>query len=87
MLHQKLTPAERSVRARIAAHHRWAKTDPAEASESARRRIEDRFLREADPTGLLAPAERARRADHLKRAYFSGLALKSAKARRKGRGK
>jgi hypothetical protein len=41
-----------------------------------------RFEREADPDGVLSDAERARRASHLRRAYFATLALKSAKARR-----
>jgi len=42
-----------------------------------------RFDRIVDPTGQLAPAERARRAENAKRAYFIELALKSARARRK----
>lgn len=37
--------------------------------------------RQVDPDGVLDPAERARRAEHARRAYFTGLALKSAKAR------
>ena len=42
----------------------------------------DRFEREVDPNGTLSPDERKRRADHAKKAYFAGLALKSARARR-----
>ncbi len=42
----------------------------------------ERFEREVDPDGTLEPAERARRASHARSAYYSGLALKSAKARR-----
>ena len=41
-----------------------------------------RFEREVDPDGQLAPDERARRAEHAKRAYFIRLSLKSAKDRR-----
>jgi len=45
-----------------------------------------RFEREADPDGALDPAERARRAEHLRRAHFKRLALASSRARtaRKG---
>jgi hypothetical protein len=43
-----------------------------------------RFEREADPAGVLDPAERARRAEHLRRAYFTRLALASSRARKKG---
>jgi len=41
-----------------------------------------RFEREVDPDGTLPPEERARRAEHKRKAYFARLALKSAKARR-----
>lgn len=41
-----------------------------------------RFEREVDPDGILAPDERARRAESKRRAYFQRLALKSAHARR-----
>lgn len=42
-----------------------------------------RWEREADPQGLLPPAERARRGEALKKAWFARLGLKSAQARRK----
>jgi hypothetical protein len=41
-----------------------------------------KFEREVDPDGSLDPHERAVRAEHLRKAYFQRLALKSAKARR-----
>ncbi len=80
-----LTPQERSTRARIAAHTRWANTDPATASEQARRRQLDRFEREVDPDGSMAPQERARRAEHARKAHMHRLALKSAKVRREAK--
>jgi hypothetical protein len=43
----------------------------------------DRFEREVDPEGRLPATERARRAEHAKKAYFLKLALKSASARKK----
>jgi hypothetical protein len=42
----------------------------------------DRFEKQVDPNGELDPAERARRAEHAKKAYFTGLSLKSARRRR-----
>lgn len=80
-----LTPEQRSLRARIGAHALHAKVaDPVAHTAPARRAFDSRFEREVDPDGALAPAERARRAEHARRAYFAGLALKSARARSKG---
>lgn len=77
-----LTPQERVLRARLAAHaqHAQGRTN----TEPARAAFLERFGREVDPDGKLDPKERARRAEHAKKAYFTRLALKSAKARRKG---
>jgi len=82
-----LTPAQRSLRARMAAHSSWARTpDPAARTAPARQRFLDRFEREVDPEGKLPDKERRRRAASARRAYFSALALKSAQARSRGRG-
>ena len=71
---------------RMAAHASWARTtDPSARTANARRAFLDRFERQVDPEGELPPDERARRADHARKAYFAGLALKSARARRKRR--
>lgn len=79
----KLTPAERTLRARIAAYESWAMTPDrsartAPAREAALRRFED----QVDPDRTLPDAERARRAESARRAYFTRLAFASAKARR-----
>ena len=71
-----LTPAERSLRAQIAAHDSWARTtDRTARTANARKALEEKFLAEAegDP----------KRAEHLRKAYFKRLALKSARARRR----
>jgi hypothetical protein len=82
---RKLTPEQRAMRASIAAHVQWAKeSDPTARTERARRAFLERFEREADPDGVLHPGERARRAEHLRRAYFTRLALASSRARKKG---
>jgi hypothetical protein len=78
------TPQQRVLAARIAAHSKWANTDPTEGTAAVRAAFLDRFEREVDPDGTLPPAERARRAEHARKAYFTRLALASAKARRKG---
>ncbi len=79
--------ADRSLMARLAAHESWARTtDPSARTEPARRALLDRFEREVDPDGLLPAEERARRAGHARKAYFTRLALRSAQARRKTSG-
>lgn len=70
--------SERRLRASIAAHESWANTtDRPARTAAARRGLEQKFLDAAggDPV----------RAEHLRRAHFQRLALKSAAARRKAR--
>lgn len=70
--------------ASIAAHESWARTpDPTARTEPARAAFLSRFEAEVDPDGSLPPAERAKRAENAKKAYFKRLALKSAQARRR----
>ena len=81
-----LTPGQRSLRARMAAHARWARHDA--AAHAAKMRAaspagDQRWLDQVDPDRELPEEERAIRADHAKKAYFAGLALRSATARRK----
>ena len=81
-----LTPSERSLRARLASHTRWAQTSPEDArktGEAAQRGLVERFAREIDPDESLNPEERYRRARHARDAHMARLALASAKARRK----
>ena len=76
--------AERSLAGRIGAHARWANVDDrSAATKKARDAFEKRFEREVDPEGVLPVAERRRRAEHAKKAYFLRMALKSSKARAK----
>jgi len=77
-----MSPAERSLRARIAAHAMHARNDPVEITAKARAAFLAKFERQADPEGVLPPEERRRRAEHLRSAHFARLALASAKARR-----
>jgi hypothetical protein len=77
-----LTPAERTLRARAAAHKRWAQEDPTEQAKKAQAGLLAKFEREVDPEGKLPPAERTRRAEQARRSHMAVLALKSSKARR-----
>ena len=55
-------------------------------SDGLDRAFLDRFEREVDPDGTLDPAERAKRTEHARKAYFLSLALKSS-MKRSGRGR
>ena len=80
---EEMTPAQRALRAKLAAHASWANTtDRAARTAAARKAAHDRFEREVDPDGALPPDERARRAASARRAHFSRLALLSARKRR-----
>lgn len=80
------SPAELSLAGRIAANTRWAKEpDRYAATAPAREGMAAKFEREADPDGVLPPAERARRAESLRKAYFARLGLRSAQSRRRAR--
>ena len=80
----ELTPELRSLRSSIAAHESWARTEDRSArTANARRAALDKFEREVDPDGKLSPSERAKRAEHKRRAHFQRMALKSAQARRR----
>ncbi|MCU1691155.1 MAG: hypothetical protein JWM64_246 [Frankiales bacterium] len=77
------TPEQRALWGRIGAHALHAKVvDPSAHTAPARQAFRDNFEREVDPEGVLAPQDRARRAEHARRAYYLALAAKSAAARR-----
>lgn len=74
---------DHSLRGRIGAHTLHGRYDSRQLTSPARAAFLGRFALEADPDGVLHPEERARRAHHLRKAYFAKLALKSAQARRR----
>jgi hypothetical protein len=83
---EPLTPAERSLRARMAVYVSWAQTNDRSARTApARRAALGRFERQVDPNGALKPAERTRRAEQAMRAHMARLAVRSALARRRRR--
>lgn len=75
-----LTPAQRTLRGRIAAYALHARHDPRLTTAPARAAFLARFEREvdtSDPEGKLDPIERARRIEYLRRLYFARLAYRS----------
>lgn len=68
-------------RGRIGGLVTHARHNSSEIAARARQGFDARFEREVDPDGLLAPEERARRADFARRAHFARLGLQSAQAR------
>ncbi|MET0134712.1 MAG: hypothetical protein ABW215_14105 [Kibdelosporangium sp.] len=79
-----MTPEQRSLRARIAAHASWANTsDRTEKARKGANALLARFETQVDPDGVLSPEERRQRAESARRAHMLSLAAKSAKARRR----
>lgn len=79
-----MLPDGKSLTHRIAAHTSWANTsNRTERTAAARAGLLARFEREVDPDGTLSPAERRIRAEHARKAFYLGLAAKSAAARRR----
>jgi len=79
---QNLTPTERSLRARAAAHAKWANNDPIQGTAKAREAFLRSFIDKVDPDRILPEPERLRRAASARSAHFASLAYKSARARR-----
>ena len=77
-----LTPEERALRAKIAAHALHSKRDPRETTAKARQTFLARFEAEVDPNNTLDPVERLRRAEQARKEHFARMAYHSAKARR-----
>jgi hypothetical protein len=72
-----------ALRGRIGAYTMHSRYDVRETTSKARASFLARFEREVDPDRLLPKAERCRRAESARRAYFARLALLSAQARRR----
>lgn len=80
----RLTPAQRSLSARAAAHARWSQTSDAERAKfaaDAGARLMSRWEKQVDPDGLLEPAERARRAKNAERAHMARMGKASSQRR------
>ncbi len=74
--------AERSLRARLAAHTLHSQVDGKQHTAAARAGFLRRFEDLVDSDRILSAGERERRARHALKAHMTGLALRSAQARR-----
>jgi hypothetical protein len=81
-----LTPAERALRARVAALTLHSQIDSSEHMKAAQKASPGQlpyWEHQVDPGLELDEVERRRRAECLRRAHMAKLALASAKARRR----
>ncbi len=69
------------INGRIGAHIMHSRHNGREITKAAREVFLTSFEREVDPDGTLDPKERARRAEHARKAHFARLALLSAQKR------
>src|SRR4051794_21012454 len=82
MSNNPLTPAQRSARARIAAHTRWAKEpDRLAATAPGRNAAFQKLLDEVDPERALPEDERLKRARNAQKAQLERIRLASSRAR------
>ena len=80
----ELTPEQRAIRSRLAAHRSWVQTaDRAARTRAARDAFMRRFEDQVDPEGKLSHAERLLRAEQARKAHFVELAYRSSRARQK----
>lgn len=80
---EPLTPAQRTLRARMGAYAQHARHDTTQTTAAARAAFLARFEDQVDPDRQLPPAERERRALAARRRHFAELAYRSARARRR----
>ena len=81
-----LTPAERSLRARIGAYARASQYDSREMTAAARAAGPGQlayWLDKVDPEARLSVEERQRRAEAARSAHYAWMAYRSARARRR----
>lgn len=82
----ELTPAERSLNARIAAHASWAATPDRKARTAPARAAQlKRFERQVDPDGVMTPQARKAAAESARREHMLRMSKAAAAARKKKR--
>lgn len=82
-MNTSLTAAERRLRGQLASYESWANTKDRTARTAPGRAANlARFEKLVDPDGIMPPEARAKAAEAAKRAHYTRMALKSAKARR-----
>jgi hypothetical protein len=82
-----LTPEQRSMRASLASHARWADEDGKAQGKRGQQGLRAKFLRETRAKfPNLDVFEIQKRADHALKAHMMRLALKASKAKQAKRG-
>jgi hypothetical protein len=77
-----MTPEQRQARSRLAAYVQWSRTpDRTARTQTARDAFWQRFLDQVDPEQRLPEEQRVKMAQAARRAHFTRLSMKSAKAR------
>jgi len=79
-----LSAEQRTQRARMAAHARWAKANRYEGTAPARKAFLNSFLEKVDPDWVLPEAERERRAESALKEHMARLAFASSRKRAAG---
>ena len=83
---KNLSPAERSARARLAAHASWAKTADRTARTAAAKKASpasvDYWLKQVDPDGAMDPEARRLAAESAYKAHMAKMSFEGLKARR-----
>lgn len=77
----KTTHSQRVLHGRLGAYTLRSRYGSAQLVRPAREAFWSKFEREVGPDGLLTPAERTRRAGMARKAYFTRLAIRSARVR------
>lgn len=84
-VYESMTPAQRSLRARIATQTAWANCpDRTAKAKHAQAGLLRKFEDQVDPERKLPEDERLKRAKALRRAHMSRLAYNREKAKRDG---
>ncbi len=78
-----MDPSLATLRGKLGAYTLHSTHSSRETTAAARRAFLARFEAEVDPDQALPAAERSRRAEAARKAYFARLALKSAQVRRR----
>lgn len=78
----RLCPAQRRLAGRIGAAVSWAnETDRTRRTDPARAAADARFLKLADPDGVMAPKARRAKAEQLRKEFYARIQLRSAQVR------
>lgn len=77
-----MTPEQITMRARLGAHSKWARTaDRTAATEPARQGFLAKLAKQVDPDGRMSAVELAAAVESARKAHYQRMALRSSQAR------